>query len=36
MNQADADFAKSQQALFAANIAYKIQPGIYAKIAGLL
>ena len=36
MNQADADFAKSQQALFAANVAYKIQPGIYAKIAGLL
>ena len=36
MNQADADFARSQQALFAANIAYKIQPGIYAKIAGLL
>lgn len=36
MNQADADFARSQQALFAANVAYKIQPGIYAKIAGLL
>ena len=36
MNQADADFAKSQQAVFAANVAYKIQPGIYAKIAGLL
>ena len=36
MNQADADFARSQQTLFAANIVYKIQPGIYAKIAGLL
>lgn len=36
MNQADADFAKSQQAVFAANAAYKIQPGIYARIASLL
>ena len=36
MNQADADFAKSQQAVFAANVAYKIQPGIYDRIAGLL
>lgn len=36
MNQADADFAKSQQAVFAANVAYKIQPGVYRKIAGLL
>lgn len=36
MNQADADFAKSQQAVFTANVAYKIQPGIYARIASLL
>lgn len=36
MNEAAADFAKAQQALFSADVAYKIQPGIYGKIAGLL
>lgn len=36
MNQADADFAKAQQALFSANVSYKIQPGLYGKIAAVL
>lgn len=36
MNEAASDFAKAQQVLFSADVTYKIQPGIYEKIAGLL
>lgn len=36
MNEADARFAKIQQRLFAADVTYKIKPGVYAGIAGVL
>lgn len=36
MNEAQARFARSQQALFAADLTYKIQPGIYTRIYRLL
>ena len=32
-NEAASRFAKAQQAVYAANVAYKIRPGIYAEIA---
>ena len=32
MNEAQTRYAKAQQAVFAADIAYKIQPGIYSRI----
>lgn len=35
-NEAQAQFAKAQQARFKADIAYKIQPGIHEKISKLL
>lgn len=33
MNEADTRFAKAQQARFAADVSYKIKPGLYEKIA---
>ena len=36
MNEAQARFARSQQALFAADASYKIVPGVYEKIYSLL
>ena len=33
MNEAQSAFARAQQALFAANVAYKIKPGVYSRIA---
>ena len=36
MNEAQQRFAKAQQAVFAADVTYKIQPGIYDRIASLL
>ena len=36
MNEAQARFARSQQTLFAADVKYKIVPGIYGKIYNLL
>lgn len=36
MNEAQIRFAKAQQAVFTANVAYKIQPGLYERIAELL
>lgn len=36
MNEAQMRFAKAQQALFAADVAYKIRPGIYDKVYDLL
>lgn len=32
MNEAQARFARAQQAVFAADVTYKIKPGIYSKI----
>ena len=32
MNEAQMRFAKAQQKLFAADVTYKVQPGIYARI----
>lgn len=32
MNEAQMHFARSQQALFAADVSYKIQPGLYDRI----
>ena len=32
MNEAQARFARAQQAVFAADVTYKIKPGIYTKI----
>lgn len=32
MNEAQMNFARSQQALFAADVSYKIQPGLYHRI----
>lgn len=32
MNEAQMNFARSQQALFAADVSYKIQPGLYCRI----
>ena len=32
MNEAHAQYAKAQQARFAADVSYMIQPGIYDKI----
>ena len=36
MNEAQARFARAQQAVFTADVSYKIKPGIYSKIADLL
>jgi hypothetical protein len=36
MNEAQAASARAQQALFAANVSYKIKPGLYARIASAL
>jgi hypothetical protein len=36
MNEANAECAHAQQSLFAANVSYKIKPGIYARIASAL
>jgi predicted NACHT family NTPase len=36
MNEADARFAKVQQRLFAADVSYKIRPGVYGSIAAIL
>ena len=36
MNEAQAAQARAQQALFAANVSYKIKPGLYARIASAL
>ena len=36
MNEAQAAYARAQQALFSANTAYKIKPGLYARIASAL
>ena len=32
-NEAASRFAKAQQAVYAANVAYKVRPGVYAQIA---
>ena len=36
MNEAQAEYARAQQALFSANVAYKIKSGLYARIASSL
>lgn len=36
MNEASSAFARAQQAMFAANVAYKIKPGIYSQINSVL
>jgi hypothetical protein len=36
MNEAHSKFAKAQQAKFAADVSYMIQPGIHDKIKTLL
>lgn len=36
MNEANASFAKAQKNLFAANVSYKIKPGLYSRIAKAL
>lgn len=36
MNEANRDCARAQQALFTANITYKIKPGLYSRLAALL
>ena len=36
MNEANAAFAKAQKSLFAANVSYKIKPGLYSRIAEAL
>lgn len=36
MNEANAECARAQQALFSANMSYKIKPGLYARIASTL
>ena len=36
MNEAQAEYARAQQALFIANVSYKIKPGLYARIASAL
>ena len=36
MNEAQAAYARAQQALFSANVSYKIRPGVYARIASSL
>lgn len=36
MNEARVEFARAQQALFAADMSYKIKPGIYSEIKAVL
>lgn len=36
MNEAQAAQARAQQALFSANVSYKIRPGLYSRIASAL
>ena len=36
MNEAQSSYARAQQALFSANVSYKIKPGLYARIASSL
>ena len=36
MNEAQAAYARAQQALFSANVTYKVKPGIYSRIASSL
>ena len=36
MNEAQAAYARAQQALFSANVSYKIKSGLYARIASAL
>ena len=36
MNEAQMNFAKAQQAVFAADVTYKVQPGLYSKVASVL
>ncbi len=36
MNEAQSEYARAQQALFTANVSYKIKPGLYARIASVL
>ena len=36
MNEANLECARSQQAMFNANMSYKIKPGLYSKIASAL
>lgn len=35
-NEADLVFARAQQSMYAANVSYKIKPGLYARLASLL
>lgn len=36
MNEAQMNFARSQQKLFASDVTYKVQPGTYSRIAAVL
>jgi hypothetical protein len=36
MNEAQSAQARAQQALFSANVSYKIKPGLYSRIASVL
>ena len=36
MNEAQAASARAQQALFAANVTYKVKSGLYSRIASAL
>lgn len=36
MNEANAECARAQQALFSANMSYKIKSGVYARIASII
>jgi hypothetical protein len=36
MNEAQSAQARAQQALFSANVSYKIKPGLYSRIASAL
>lgn len=36
MNEANRDCSRAQQDLFAANVSYKIMPGLYSRIASVL
>lgn len=36
MNEAQKAFADAQQAMFAANVSYKIKPGVYQRLASVL
>lgn len=36
MNEAQMRFARAQQAVFASDVTYKVQPGLFGKIADIL